>query len=146
MPQSQKTLEFLQKLKDKGHWNDDYDYSEVEYKNAHTNIKIICNKHGVFSPKPMSLIKGSDLIITDSGGIQEETTFLGTKCATLRKNTERPVTIESGTNFLVGDDPDKALVKIKKILKDKSAIGVIPDKWDGKSAERIVRILNKSIT
>ena len=59
MPQSQKTLEFLQKLKDKGHWNDDYDYSEVEYKNAHTNIKIICNKHGVFSPKPMSLIKGS---------------------------------------------------------------------------------------
>jgi UDP-N-acetylglucosamine 2-epimerase (non-hydrolysing) len=95
--------------------------------------------------KFMSLIKGSDLIITDSGGIQEETTFLGTKCATLRKNTERPVTIESGTNFLVGDDPEKALVKIKKILKDKSDIGVIPDKWDGKSAERIVRILNKSI-
>lgn len=59
MSQSQKTVEFLKKLKDRGNWNDDYDYSEVNYVNAHTNIKITCNKHGVFNPSPMSLVKGS---------------------------------------------------------------------------------------
>lgn len=59
MSQSQKTLEFLQKIKDSGQWNEGYDYSQVDYINAHTNIKIICSKHGVFQPKPMSVIKGS---------------------------------------------------------------------------------------
>ena len=89
----------------------------------------------------MSLISEAELIITDSGGIQEETTFLGTKCATLRKNTERPVTIESGTNFLVGDDPEIAFQKILEILDYKGDIGTIPDKWDGNSAKRILKIL-----
>ena len=76
-------------------------------------------------------------VITDSGGIQEETSYLGIPCLTLRKNTERPITISKGTNVLVNL---KAIVnKIEKIKKQKVKI----DKWDGKTSERILKIIKK---
>jgi UDP-N-acetylglucosamine 2-epimerase (non-hydrolysing) len=79
--------------------------------------------------------------MTDSGGIQEETTILGVPCLTIRQNTERPVTIEKGTNILVGNDRGRILEESFKILNGKGKKGKIPYLWDGKAAERIVDIL-----
>ncbi len=89
----------------------------------------------------LNLMANSKLVYTDSGGIQEETTILGIPCLTLRENTERPVTIEEGTNILVGSDREKIAEKSYKILKGKGKKGKIPKLWDGKAAERIVSIL-----
>jgi UDP-N-acetylglucosamine 2-epimerase (non-hydrolysing) len=89
----------------------------------------------------LSLVKNAVVTITDSGGIQEETTYLKVPCITLRKTTERPVTIESGTNFLTGTDIKSVDRAIEQILKGKSKIGVTPPLWDGKAAERISRQL-----
>jgi UDP-N-acetylglucosamine 2-epimerase (non-hydrolysing) len=90
----------------------------------------------------IKLIKESRFVITDSGGIQEETTFLAVPCLTMRTNTERPVTIEEGTNYLVGRNKTKVLRCIKDILNGKSKKGSIPELWDGKTAKRIVKILS----
>jgi UDP-N-acetylglucosamine 2-epimerase (non-hydrolysing) len=81
------------------------------------------------------------MVLTDSGGLQEETTVLGVPCITMRNNTERPITCEVGTNFLVGNDGTKILNAALRIMKGKVPHGRIPEKWDGKSAERIVEIL-----
>ena len=87
----------------------------------------------------MRLYSGAKLVLTDSGGLQEETTVLGIPCLTLRHNTERPITIEMGTNVLVGTDPEK----IKKAAFDvlngtsKTVAAKIPPLWDGKTAGRI---------
>lgn len=81
------------------------------------------------------------LVLTDSGGLQEETTVLGVPCITLRNNTERPVTCEVGTNFLVGNNPAKVLDCARKILGGEVPKGTVPEKWDGKAAERIVQVL-----
>ena len=89
----------------------------------------------------IKLVKEAELILTDSGGIQEESTYLGVPCITLRKSTERPITIEIGTNHLAGDDPEKAQQIADLILNGKSKKGEIPEKWDGKSSERIVDII-----
>jgi len=89
----------------------------------------------------ISLMNGSSLVLTDSGGVQEETTYLGIPCITLRDTTERPVTVELGTNYLVGEEPAKARKYINEILGGKGKKGRIPDLWDGKAAERIVRVL-----
>jgi UDP-N-acetylglucosamine 2-epimerase (non-hydrolysing) len=78
------------------------------------------------------------LVMTDSGGIQEETTALGTPCLTLRDNTERPVTIEEGTNSLVGTDAAALKAAVEDILSNGGKRGRIPKMWDGKAAERIV--------
>lgn len=86
----------------------------------------------------ISLVKNSSLVITDSGGIQEETTFLGVPCITTRKTTERPITVEIGTNVLVGEDFEKAFSVASDILNGKMKMGRIPELWDGKAAERIV--------
>ena len=93
----------------------------------------------------INLIKNSSLIITDSGGIQEETTYLGIPCITLRSSTERPVTVNIGTNYLIGDDLVKAKDITSNVLVGKYKKGSIPELWDGKAAERIVRILIKSV-
>jgi UDP-N-acetylglucosamine 2-epimerase (non-hydrolysing) len=85
----------------------------------------------------LNLVKNTALVITDSGGIQEETTFLGVQCVTLRDNTERPVTITAGTNHLAGTDMAKADLIIGEVLKGKIKSGTVPDLWDGKAAERI---------
>ena len=79
--------------------------------------------------------------MTDSGGIQEETTVLGVPCLTMRENTERPITITEGTNVLVGLDQAKILKEVKKILNGSGKKGRCPRYWDGRSAERIVKKL-----
>jgi UDP-N-acetylglucosamine 2-epimerase (non-hydrolysing) len=81
------------------------------------------------------------LVLTDSGGLQEETTVLGVPCITMRNNTERPITCELGTNFLVGNDPARVLECARKILSGDLPQGRVPDRWDGRAAERIVRVL-----
>jgi len=89
----------------------------------------------------LCLIKNASLIITDSGGIQEETTYLGIPCVTLRDNTERPVTISIGSNYLAGTDVSKLSKIVTDILNGRVKKSHIPPLWDGKSAERICKIL-----
>lgn len=78
------------------------------------------------------------LVLTDSGGLQEETTVLGVPCLTLRANTERPITCEVGTNAIVGNDPALILAAAEEILAGHCRAGSVPEKWDGQAAERIV--------
>lgn len=93
----------------------------------------------------LNLLKDAELVITDSGGIQEETTYLGVQCATLRDNTERPVTIEKGTNWLLGTNLEAAQPEILKILSGRKKNGTVPELWDGRAAERIVNhIINNN--
>lgn len=92
----------------------------------------------------LCLMSKASLVLTDSGGIQEETTILGIPCLTLRNNTERPVTVREGTNFVVGNDPKKIKTKAFEILRNGIPRGRIPKYWDGKAAQRVVRILAKS--
>jgi UDP-N-acetylglucosamine 2-epimerase (non-hydrolysing) len=87
------------------------------------------------------LVKHSKAVITDSGGITEETTVLGIPCITLRDSTERPETHTIGTNILIGTDPRKIKHTLEKLFKNKWQIGAIPPLWDGKAADRIVDIL-----
>jgi UDP-N-acetylglucosamine 2-epimerase (non-hydrolysing) len=99
----------------------------------------------VLGPQPyfdfLSLMKHSRFVLTDSGGIQEETTFLGVPCVTARTSTERPVTTEIGTNILVGEDFTASREAIGRILDGRVRRGEIPPLWDGHSAERTVAIL-----
>ncbi len=89
----------------------------------------------------LALLKNAELVITDSGGIQEETTYLGVQCITVRNNTERPVTVEVGTNQLIGTDLTKVETAAELVLQGNRKKGKIPDKWDGHAAERIAAIL-----
>ncbi|MDZ7859486.1 MAG: UDP-N-acetylglucosamine 2-epimerase (non-hydrolyzing) [Candidatus Krumholzibacteriota bacterium] len=91
----------------------------------------------------LKLMKYAGLLVTDSGGIQEETTVLGVPCLTVRNNTERPVTIEMGTNSLVGTDPDKLLGAALKVMAEGGKEFSIPPLWDGKTAGRIVDVIEK---
>ncbi len=93
----------------------------------------------------MGLLSHSKFVLTDSGGIQEETTVLGIPCLTLRKNTERPVTVEEGTNVIVGVDKERIVEESYKILDGVGKSGKVPKLWDGKTAQRIVKILTKWI-
>jgi len=81
------------------------------------------------------------VVITDSGGIQEETTYLGIPCLTLRENTERPVTVSLGTNVLVGRNPDKLRSELSRVLAGKAKKGTVPPLWDGHAGERIAALL-----
>ena len=91
----------------------------------------------------LGLISAARLVMTDSGGLQEETTVVGVPCITLRNNTERPVTVEQGTNTIVGQDRTKILAVVKDILENGSKRGRVPELWDGKAADRIKRIVNE---
>jgi UDP-N-acetylglucosamine 2-epimerase (non-hydrolysing) len=95
----------------------------------------------------LNLVKNSKMVITDSGGIQEETTFLGIPCLTLRKNTERPITVKLGTNMLIGDDFKLLKKNVLNILNGKYKKGKIPKLWDGLTSKRIADILvdNKQV-
>ncbi|MCK4828068.1 UDP-N-acetylglucosamine 2-epimerase (non-hydrolyzing) [bacterium] len=93
----------------------------------------------------LNLMDNAKFVLTDSGGIQEETTFLNVPCLTLRENTERPVTIKEGTNILVGNNKEKIIEEFFNILNGKYKIGKIPELWDGKAAERIINVLLEKI-
>jgi UDP-N-acetylglucosamine 2-epimerase (non-hydrolysing) len=87
------------------------------------------------------LVKHAKGVLTDSGGITEETTVMNVPCITLRDNTERPETINQGTNELIGTDPKKIKPALDQLLSGQWKKGQIPEKWDGKAAERIVEVL-----
>jgi len=89
----------------------------------------------------IKLVANARLVMTDSGGIQEETTILGVPCLTLRENTERPVTVTEGTNAIVGTDKKKIVEIGYQMLKGNYVKGRIPELWDGKASERIVEVL-----
>jgi len=89
----------------------------------------------------LALQRGATVVITDSGGIQEETTYLGVPCLTLRTNTERPVTVSLGTNVLVGQDSQKLRSELANILDGKAKKGTVPPLWDGHAGERIADVL-----
>ncbi len=89
------------------------------------------------------LVENSKAVITDSGGITEETTVMGIPCMTLRDNTERPETVRIGTNELIGTDPKAIKPAMEMLFTGNWKKGTIPEKWDGKTAERIVSILTK---
>ncbi|PID43513.1 MAG: UDP-N-acetylglucosamine 2-epimerase (non-hydrolyzing) [Proteobacteria bacterium] len=87
----------------------------------------------------ITLMSNAKLVLTDSGGIQEETTALGVPCLTMRENTERWITVDEGTNTIVGTDHDKIIAEFEKILDGNGKAGRRPDLWDGEAAVRIVR-------
>jgi UDP-N-acetylglucosamine 2-epimerase (non-hydrolysing) len=89
----------------------------------------------------LGLVARSRLVLTDSGGLQEETTVLGVPCLTLRDNTERPVTCEVGTNVLVGTQPERVRAEALLVLQGNGRHGRVPDLWDGRAAERIAGVL-----
>ncbi|MFH1215524.1 MAG: UDP-N-acetylglucosamine 2-epimerase (non-hydrolyzing) [Pseudomonadota bacterium] len=91
----------------------------------------------------LNLITNATLVITDSGGIQEETTFLKIPCVTLRENTERPVTVKEGSNYLIGTKGSDVLETISLILSGQGKISQIPQYWDGMAGDRIISILAK---
>ena len=91
----------------------------------------------------LGLISGARLVMTDSGGLQEETTVVGVPCITLRENTERPVTVDQGTNTIVGQDRAQIIAVMKGVLDNGGKRGRRPELWDGRAAERIKRILNE---
>lgn len=89
----------------------------------------------------LHLWKDAAVVLTDSGGLQEETTALGVPCITIRENTERPVTVEQGTNVLAGTDPVRIMAEVRKVLHGEGKQGRRPQLWDGRAAERIVAVL-----
>jgi len=121
------------------------DLSPVDYYEGMTlKKKIHC-----FEPlgylEFLNLMAHAKIVLTDSGGIQEETTVLNIPCITLRDTTERPITLTQGTNVLVHDDPEKIVAEVTKILNGNYRQGTCPSIWDGHTAERIVNILAKSV-
>ena len=110
--------------------------------------KFLDNENSIILNNPLgyleflSLMMDAKFVLTDSGGIQEETTALGIPCLTLRTNTERPITIKVGTNRIVGNSRDKIIRESMKILKRKNKKQfMVPELWDGKTAKRILNIL-----
>jgi UDP-N-acetylglucosamine 2-epimerase (non-hydrolysing) len=89
----------------------------------------------------LALQTRATVVITDSGGIQEETTYLGIPCLTVRENTERPITISLGTNVLVGRDGGKLRSELSRVLDGKAKKGTVPPLWDGRAGERIAEIV-----
>jgi UDP-N-acetylglucosamine 2-epimerase (non-hydrolysing) len=89
----------------------------------------------------LGLMKDAQVVLTDSGGIQEETTALGTPCITLRHNTERPITVDEGTNTIAGNDPAAILAAFDDVLAGGGKAGRVPHFWDGHAAERIAAIV-----
>lgn len=93
----------------------------------------------------LALQSHARLVITDSGGIQEETTFLGVPCLTVRENTERPITVTLGTNILVGQDMHRLRTEVHRVLRREVKPGQIPPLWDGQAGERIAAIVTASL-
>jgi len=114
-------------------------YTEL-YNELHENSNIILTEPLGYLDF-LNLLKGSELVITDSGGIQEETTFLGIPCITLRDNTERPVTVRDGSNYLVGTNPEKILEAVRIIFSGQGKQVKRPKYWDGLAGDRIIKAI-----
>ncbi|MFZ0761690.1 MAG: UDP-N-acetylglucosamine 2-epimerase (non-hydrolyzing) [Candidatus Sulfotelmatobacter sp.] len=93
----------------------------------------------------LGLQRHATVVITDSGGVQEETTYLGVPCLTVRNNTERPVTVSMGTNTLVGHDSHRLRQELTKILSGQAKQGTVPPLWDGHAGERIAEVVTASL-
>jgi UDP-N-acetylglucosamine 2-epimerase (non-hydrolysing) len=93
----------------------------------------------------LNLFKDAVMVLTDSGGLQEETTALGIPCLTLRENTERPITVDQGTNLVVGTSPERIIAEAEQILRQQGKAGRRPELWDGQAAERIVETLERRL-
>jgi UDP-N-acetylglucosamine 2-epimerase len=94
----------------------------------------------------IGLIGEAKVVLTDSGGIQEETTVLGVSCLTLRESTERPVTVVEGTNKVIGSDTDRIVEETLSVLKGHPRPARIPELWDGHAADRIVARLRSDLS
>ncbi|MFG6416573.1 non-hydrolyzing UDP-N-acetylglucosamine 2-epimerase [Roseateles sp. DC23W] len=107
-------------------------------------IQLAANVHVLGPQSYMSFLhlwKDAAVVLTDSGGLQEETTALGVPCVTMRESTERPVTVDEGSNVLAGTDPARVLEACRQVLAGHGKVGRRPALWDGMAAERIVREL-----
>jgi UDP-N-acetylglucosamine 2-epimerase (non-hydrolysing) len=93
----------------------------------------------------LALTSQAKLILTDSGGLQEETTALGVPCLTLREQTERPITVEEGSNEVVGTDPDRIRQAADRVLAGQGKKGRVPDLWDGRAGERIADLFARHL-
>lgn len=106
---------------------------------------LLAGRLQILDPLPylefLALQSRATVVITDSGGIQEETTYLNVPCLTLRENTERPVTVSLGTNVLVGRDPGKLRSEVSRVLAGQARKGTIPPLWDGHAGERIAAVI-----
>ncbi len=91
----------------------------------------------------LGLMRDARIVLTDSGGIQEETTALGIPCVTLRENTERPITVSQGTNTVVGTNSDKILACYEDVMLTGGKVGRMPELWDGRAAQRIVEAIEQ---
>src|SRR5271165_1804532 len=113
----------------------------IELSNRGSNLQIL-------EPTPylefLALQNQAAVVITDSGGIQEETTFLGIPCLTVRENTERPITVTMGTNILVGGVVHRLRAELETVLAGKIKRGVVPPLWDGHAGERIAHVITRS--
>ena len=104
---------------------------------------ILCDPIGYIDF--LSLLASASVVVTDSGGIQEETTYLGIPCLTMRSNTERPVTVTEGTNILLGADYARAIAEANNAFEGKGKKGTVPELWDGKAGERIAKIIHERL-
>jgi UDP-N-acetylglucosamine 2-epimerase (non-hydrolysing) len=91
----------------------------------------------------LGLLANARVVLTDSGGVQEETTALGVPCLTMRENTERPITVEQGTNTIVGRDRMRIAACVEEILAGGGKRGRVPELWDGRAAQRIADDLER---
>ena len=115
------------------------------------NLDNDLNKSNIILTEPLgyldflNLMINTKLIITDSGGIQEEASYLKIPILTLRKNTERPITVEKGTNTLIGNDFNKLKMNLENILSNSYKKGQTIEKWDGNTSQRIVAIIKEKV-
>jgi UDP-N-acetylglucosamine 2-epimerase (non-hydrolysing) len=91
----------------------------------------------------LGLMKDARVVLTDSGGVQEETTALGVPCITLRNNTERPITVDEGTNTIAGQEPERILAAFDEVMTSGGKAGRIPEYWDGRAAVRIAQVVQQ---
>jgi len=119
------------------HWN--FKQFKLEYR-----FKVVHLKEPLGYLEFLAIQKNAALVVTNSGGMQEESTYLGIPCLTLRENTKRPITVTEGTNYLIGRDMDQLQSVFNEILAGKAKKGSIPPYWDGNTGKRMAKIIAKS--